>query len=278
MDRIRIDGGELEYEITGEGEPTLLIHGAHLAEAMAPLVDTAALEGCQMIRYHRRGYAGSAHPAPVSIADHAEDAAALVEQLGHDRVHVIGHSSGAVIALELAARHPRRVRSLALLEPAVLFGPAGAAFAEVVAPLVERYGTGDATGAVEGFLALIGSDRWRDTIEDAIPGAIDQAIEDAATFFERELPAAGAWRFGRDRASAIDCPVLSVLGTASGPFFEEGRRRLHEWFDRCVDADLPGVSHLLQVEASGAVATAVAAFLTATSELAPRHQTEAAAG
>jgi pimeloyl-ACP methyl ester carboxylesterase len=264
MDRTKINGVELEYEITGAGEPTLLIHGAHLADAMAPLVTTAALEGCRMIRYHRRGYAGSSHPAPVSIADHADDAAALVEYLGYDRVHVIAHSSGAVVALELAARYPRRVRSLALLEPAVLFGPAGAAFAEVVEPLVEQYASGDAAGAVESFLALIGSDCWRETIDGAVPGGIEQAIDDAATFFERELPAAAAWRFGRHRASAIDCPVLSVLGTASGAFFEEGRRYLHEWFDGCVDTDLRGVSHLLQMEAPDAVARAVAAFQATT--------------
>ena len=71
---------------------------------------------------------------------------------------------------EVAARHPQRVRSLGLLEPGFLFGPAGAAFAEVVAPLVRRYETGDTAGAVEGFLELVGTDRWRTTIEDAIPG------------------------------------------------------------------------------------------------------------
>jgi pimeloyl-ACP methyl ester carboxylesterase len=265
MSRAPVNGAELEYEVTGAGEPTLLIHGAHLARAMAPLVDTAALEGFELIRYHRRGYAGSSHPAPASIAEHADDAAALLDHLGHDRVHVVGHSSGAVVSLELAARHPHRVRSLTLLEPAVLFGPAGAAFAEVVAPLVERYTAGDAQGAVEGFLALVGLERWRETIDDAIPGAIEQAITDASTFFEIELPAAGAWSFGRDRASVTDCPVLSMLGTASGPFFEEGRQYVHQWFDDCTDVDLPGVTHMLQMEATNDVADAVGDFLRSVS-------------
>jgi 3-oxoadipate enol-lactonase len=261
MDHMRIDGLELEYEVTGAGEPALLIHGAHLADAMAPLVDTPALEGLELIRYHRRGYAGSAHPAPLSIAEHADDAAVLIEHLGHHRVHVIGHSSGAVIALELAARHPRLVRSLVLLEPAVLFGPTGEVFAEVVAPLVDKYLAGDAPGAVEGFLALVGPARWRETIDDAVPGGIEQAIADASTFFERELPAAGAWRFDRERAATIRCAVLSVRGTASGPLLEEGRRYLHEWFEDCVDVDLPGNTHLLQMEATDDVAEATGEFL-----------------
>jgi pimeloyl-ACP methyl ester carboxylesterase len=261
MNRAHVNGADLEHEITGTGAPALLIHGAHLADAMAPLVDTPALEGYELIRYHRRGYAGSTHPAPASIAECADDAAALIEHLGHDRVHVVGHSSGGVIALELASRHPRLVRSLVLLEPAVLVGPVGESFAEVVAPLVDQYAAGDARGAVEGFLELVGSARWRETIDGAVPGGIEQAIADASTFFECELPAAGAWSFDRERASAIDCPVLSVLGTASGPLFEEGRRYLHEWFDGCVDADFPGITHLLQMEATNDIADAIGDFL-----------------
>lgn len=278
MDRAPVNGAEVEYEITGSGEPALLIHGAHLAEAMCPLVDTAALEGFELIRYHRRGYAGSSHPAPASIAEHAEDAAALLEHLGCESAHVIGHSSGAVISLELATRHPHRVRSLALLEPAVLLGPAGTAFADVVMPLVERYTAGDARGAVEGFLALVGQDRWRETIDAAVPGGIEQAVSDASTFFDLELPAAGAWTFGQAQAAVIACPVLSVLGTASGPFFEEGRRFLHEWFGDCTDVDLHGVTHMLQMEATNDVADAVGDFLRSVSATVPSDGSDGSQG
>jgi pimeloyl-ACP methyl ester carboxylesterase len=148
-----------------------------------------------------------------------------------------------------------------LLEPAVLIGPVGEAFATVVAPLVDHYAAGDARSAVEGFLELIGSARWREVIDGAVPGGIELAIADAATFYEQELPAAAAWSFGRERASAIDCPVLSVLGTASGPLFEDGRRHLHEWFENCVDADIPGLTHMLQMEAPNDIADAIGDFL-----------------
>jgi hypothetical protein len=57
MKRAAVNGAEVEYEVTGAGDATLLIHGALLAEAMAPLADTAALEGFELIRYHRRGHA-----------------------------------------------------------------------------------------------------------------------------------------------------------------------------------------------------------------------------
>jgi pimeloyl-ACP methyl ester carboxylesterase len=270
MNRAHVNDIELEYEVRGEGEPVLLIHGAHIANAMAPLIDEPALEGFQLIHYHRRGYAGSSRPAGLtSIEAHADDAAGLLDHLGIANAHVIGHSSGAVVALEVGARHPTRTRSLALLEPALLSGPAGTMFMDVMAPLIARYEAGDAAAAVDGFLALIGRDDWRATIERAVPGGVDQAERDAPTFFENELPVAAAWTFGPDRASAITCPVLSVLGSDSGPLFAEGRLLLHEWFPGCVDADLPGVTHLLQMEATEAVADAVGDFLSSP-QLRPR--------
>src|SRR5918995_1652644 len=126
MDRLSIGGVQLEYEAHGSGEPVLLIHGAHIADAMRPLVDEPALSGFRLIRYHRRGFAGSEHPpGPTSIGEQADDAAGVLDGLGVDRTHVVGHSLGAVIALELAARRPTQVLSLSLLEPALLTGPAG---------------------------------------------------------------------------------------------------------------------------------------------------------
>jgi pimeloyl-ACP methyl ester carboxylesterase len=269
MNRAHVNDVELAYEVRGVGEPVLLIHGAHIANAMTPLLDEPALEGFQLIHYHRRGYADSSRPAgQSSIETHADDAASLLNHLGIVNAHVVGHSSGAVVALELGVRHPSCARSLTLLEPAVLTGPTGAMFTDSMAPLIARYEAGDAASAVDGFLALIGRDDWRATIERAVPGGVNQAQRDAATFFERELPVAAAWAFGPDRASAITCPVLSVLGSDSGPLFAEGRLLLHEWFPDCADADLPGVTHLLQMEASEAVADAVGAFLRSASTVA----------
>jgi 3-oxoadipate enol-lactonase len=157
MDRLKVGGVQLEYEIHGSGEPVLLIHGAHIAAAMRPLVDEPALGGFRLIRYHRRGFAGSDHPpGPTSIGAQADDAAGVLDGLDVDRTHVVGHSLGAVIALELAARRPTQVLSLSLLEPALLTGPAGAIFGEQVTPLVELYGNGDPTAGVDGFLARVG--------------------------------------------------------------------------------------------------------------------------
>ena len=264
MERARVNCVELEYEVVGSGEAMLLIHGAHIADVLQPLVAEPALERFRRIRYHRRGVGGSTRPVeagPTSVAVQAEDAVGLLDHVGVDRAHVVGHSLGGAIALEFAAQHPTRVASLVLLEPVLLMTPAGAAFARAMAPLIDRYEAGDAEGGVHGFLALVGDRNWRAMIEQTVPGGIAQAVKDAATFFETELPAAPNWTFGPEQAAAITCPVLSVLGSRSSQLFVEGRQLLHAWFPACQDADIVGATHLLQMQAPGPVAAAIAAFL-----------------
>jgi pimeloyl-ACP methyl ester carboxylesterase len=264
MEHAKVNGVELAYEVVGSGAPMLLIHGAHIADALRPLVAEPALERFQRIRYHRRGLGGSTRrvqTGPTSVVEQAQDAAGLLDHLGADRAHVVGHSLGATIALELAAQHPTRVASLVLLEPMPLAASADAALAQALAPLVERYEAGDAEGAVHGFLALVGDRDWREAIEQTVPGGIAQAVKDAATFFESEVPGVPSWTFGPEQATVIACPVLSVLGSRSGPLFVQGRRLLHGWFPACQDADIAGATHLLQMQAPGSVAAAIAAFL-----------------
>ena len=107
MQSVTVNGVELEYEAIGRGEPVLLVSPV-LADGFLPLVSEPALtDRYRCIRYHKRGWAGSTHtPPPVTIADHAADAAALLEHLGIRSAHIAGHSSGAAVALQLALDTP----------------------------------------------------------------------------------------------------------------------------------------------------------------------------
>ena len=208
MERADFGDVTLEYEVKGSGDPVLLIGGAHVAGSYMPLLAQPELiDRYRLIRYHKRGMAGSTHTTgTVSIADHASDAARLLDHLGVSRAHVVGHSSGGAIALQLALDHPDRVETLVLLEAAMLWVPAAEAFFAKAAPSVQAYNAGNHEEAVATFLSAASGLDWqtcRAMIERNVPGGVDQAIADADTFFTIELPAVAGWRITADQAATI---------------------------------------------------------------------------
>src|SRR5262245_42803651 len=133
----QLGGITLEYEVGGnpDGQPVLLISPV-LADGFLPFFSESALtEGYRLIRYHRRGWVGSTRTeGAVAVADHVADAAALLHHLGIRRPHVVGHSSSAAVAMQLAVDHPARVGSLGLFEPSLLSVPAADAFFKAAQP------------------------------------------------------------------------------------------------------------------------------------------------
>jgi pimeloyl-ACP methyl ester carboxylesterase len=245
MDRAKVNGVELEYEVRGAGEPVLLIDML-IADCFVPLLPEPALaDGYQLIRYHKRGWVGSTHtPPPVSFAEHAADAAALLEQLGVRRAHIVGHSTGASMGVQLALDHPEKVHTLTLLEPTLLSLP---------------------RGAVAMFVSAAGGLGWeecRALLEERIPGVVAQSIEDADTFFGVELPAVAEWTFGPGQAAALRRPVLSVLGADTQPLWVEIAEFLRSSLPDVEECTIDGAGHLLQMQRPEPVAQAVAQFLT----------------
>jgi pimeloyl-ACP methyl ester carboxylesterase len=107
---------DLYYELAGHGHPVLLIQGIGVGgECWRPQVD-ALQNNFQTLLFDNRGL-GRSHACngPVSIEAMAEDARALMNAVGWESAHVIGHSMGGVIAQQLALGCPKRVRSLSLL-------------------------------------------------------------------------------------------------------------------------------------------------------------------
>ncbi|MBW3633221.1 MAG: alpha/beta hydrolase [Chloroflexi bacterium] len=265
MEKTTVNGVELEYEVKGWGEPVLLIGTGPIADSFLPFLSEQALvERYRLIRYHQRGQVGSTHsPGPVSFAEHAADAAALLGHLGVRRAHMAGHSTGATIALQLAVDRPDIVHTLALLEPPLTGAPRAGAFFEKAGPALAAYQSGDREGAMAAFLSVVGSLDWgscRTVIEKHIPGGVAQAMTDADTFFGSYLPALSAWQFGPEQAAAISQPVLSVLGTETEQWFVDGRELLHSWFPQVEDCTLEGVGHLLHMQCPEPVAQGVAEF------------------
>jgi len=266
MANAKVNGVELEYDIAGSGDPVLLISPV-LADGFLPLVSEPALAaGYRLITYHKRGWAGSTHtPPPVSIADHAADAAALLDHLGVRRAHIAGHSSGAAVALQLALERPELVHTLVLLELSLLSVPSAAGFLQKAGPAFDAYAAGQHEAALAAFMSAVSGLEWsacRAVLDQRVPGAVPQAVKDAHTFFGIELPALSAWSFGAEQAATIFQPVLSVRGTDTEPLWVEVADRLRTWLAHVEDCTIEGVGHLLHMQRPEPVARSMAAFFS----------------
>lgn len=269
MKRVSAGGVELEYETRGSGELVVLVHAGIFADWFKPLLAEPTLTGrYRVTSYHRAGYAGSGRPAgSISIAQQAGHLRDLMRSLGIERAHLVGHSSGGNIVLQLALDAPHMVQALVLLEPALPVATSGPqrllATQAAMAPVFDAYRAGDKAGAVDGFLRGVSGPGYRAVLERALPGAFEQGVADADTFFTQELPAVRQWSWTREAAARIGQPALSVVGAKSlalSPIWSERHEMLLAWLPRAEALVLPDATHLLHVEHPRAVAEALAGF------------------
>ncbi|HEX6025013.1 MAG TPA: alpha/beta hydrolase [Solirubrobacter sp.] len=103
------------YEVHGEGEPLVLLHGAYMSvDGMAPLLGPLS-ELRRVVAPELQGHGRTADvDRPLTYEGMADDTAALMESLEIEQADVVGYSMGAGVALQLAIRHPARVRKLVL--------------------------------------------------------------------------------------------------------------------------------------------------------------------
>jgi pimeloyl-ACP methyl ester carboxylesterase len=104
MERVQLNGADIEYDVRGSVAPVVFIHGAIVSDGFVPVIEQAGIvENSQIVHYRRRGYAGSSRaPAGMMMRGWAGDCIALLNHLGIASAHVAGHSFGAGIALQMA--------------------------------------------------------------------------------------------------------------------------------------------------------------------------------
>jgi pimeloyl-ACP methyl ester carboxylesterase len=265
MERAALEGVQLEYEVRGAGEPVVLIHPGHFADWLTPLLDEPVLtEHYRLVSYHRAGCAGSSHIAgPVSLVQQAAHCRSLMSHLGIERAHIVGQSSSGNIALQLALDAPDAVHSLAILEPALYSVPSVQTSRAFVGAAIQLYRAGDKAGAIDTFLQGVCGPDYRPVLDRALPGAFDQHVADAETFFGQELPALQQWSFTREDARRITQPVLAVIGAKSqelDPIWGERQELLLTWLPNVEPFVLPDAGHLLQIQNPRGMAEGLAAF------------------
>ncbi len=253
METAAVNGVELEYEVTGSGEPVLLVSPV-LADGFLPLVAEPSLhDRYQLIRYHKRGWVGSTHSqTPVSVGDHAKDAAALARtprSSPRPRRRAFQRSS------RRGPAGPRRTRPRGHPDPAgtlALLGAQRRGVPRERRPRVRCIRAGPARRGrrdvpERGERARLG-DLSSASSTSAFPGAVEQAVKDADTFFGVELPGLTQWTLEPEQAAAIDQPVLSMLGSDTQILWVEVAEFLRSSLPNVEERTINGVGHLLHVQ------------------------------
>jgi len=111
-----LNGLNFHYERAGDGPPLLFISGTGSDLRVQPNVFASPLaKSFDLLAYDQRGLGRTDKPdAPYTMADYADDAAALMDHVGWDEALVVGVSFGGMVAQELVLRHPGKVKRLVL--------------------------------------------------------------------------------------------------------------------------------------------------------------------
>ena len=109
--------GWLQYEVAGDGDPVVFLHGFGLDAAMWDPQWAIFSASYRAIRYDLRGYGASS--APAGPYSHVDDYLALTEFLRARPAHLVGLSMGGRYALRVAVQNPEAVRSLTLADTAL---------------------------------------------------------------------------------------------------------------------------------------------------------------
>lgn len=116
MPFVQVNGINISYQIFGEGQPLLFIHGLGSSGRDWEMQYAHFSKKYQVIVFDLRGHGQSDKPqGPYSVPMFAEDCAQLVRSLEIDQVHVVGISMGGMIALQMAVDFPELVNSLVVV-------------------------------------------------------------------------------------------------------------------------------------------------------------------
>ena len=254
------DGTRLVYERSGVGPALVVVHGTGGSAARWRPVLPALAARFSVHALNRRGRGGSGDTEDYALEREAEDVAALVEAIG-EPVNVLGHSYGALCALEAALlRPPRR---LILYEPPISVGDH--------APYSDRDGF---IGRLEALLEAGEREAvvltfMREAVQMP-PDELDQ-VRAAPSFpgrvaaahtIPRELRAQASYRLRPERFAGLQVPTRLLLGGASPAFFRDATALVRSALPLAEVMVLPGQQHVAIDTAPDLFVQAVVEFLS----------------
>jgi 3-oxoadipate enol-lactonase len=253
---VKVNGKELAVEVDGQGPAVLMVHGLGGTSNFFQ-VQTDALAGrFQIIRPDLAGAGRSPVADGISVAAHADDLAALLEELGVQSAAVVGHSMGTLVVRDLAARYPDKVSALVLLGAVREPAEAGRQAQRDRAALLREKGTGPVAPAV---------------VANALSETTRRDKPEVAAFVRELVMRQDPEGYARNCEALAeatdpgpidpDLPLLLVTGSDDKVGPPEASHELAAAHGKATVEIVPGVGHWTALEAAQPVTDQLLAFL-----------------
>ncbi len=236
------DGTAIAYDKQGSGPALILVGGALGTRAAASGSELAKMLAgdLTLYSYDRRGRGESGDTKPYAVEREVEDIEALIEVAGGS-AFVYGHSSGAALALEAAARLGGKVKALALYE-APYGSPAGGNGYDDYEPRLNRLlAAGKRSEAVELFMSVV------EVPPEMIAGMRKSPgwapMEAIAPTLAYDAACMNGFVIPHDRAAGIQAPTLAMNGGEGFDFMRTTAKALAETIPNARYMELPGQRH-----------------------------------
>ncbi len=238
------------------GAPTVVLLHATLSTSRQLLRLAGQLRpDARVLLPDRRGSGASEMeiPAPVSIARHVADLLAVLDAAAVARPVIFGHSFGALLALEFAARHPERAAAVVAYEPpylAVASAALLARFGQLAYAVAVAHATGGPAAAAQLFVRAVAGDQAWESLAPAQRASLEAEGSGAlADTSMNDLDLAGL--------SRIACPVVLATGGGSDDFYAPIADALAAAIPNSLRVVLPGLRHVAPVTDPELIATLI---------------------
>ena len=249
---------DVSYRIRGDGPPLYFVHGIGSRKTTWDELIEGLEDRFTCVSYDLRGHGDSpCPPTPYTLDDLVDDLEALRQTLGHDRIHVAGHSLGGMIGPAYALAHPAQTASVALLSTAAGRTDEDRAKLRAVGEAMEQNGIGE---TLSTFVARWFTDDFIEAHPEAIEARLRQVTDTPDDVFLSVF-----WIYATTEMAPwlhrIGCPCLVLTGEFDGGCNPRLNRFIHDQLQDSRLVILPDLKHSLMIEASDQVLPHLRKFL-----------------